>query len=129
MNESDPLPDDTEPLSEFDLFPIVPPLNGSFTEPHTVVTVTWPDESQSHWIECPLCHATPTTVTRFEDSVVYDFDYFGRVTVPVTEYGFMEEWLGFHKEATDDEWCVALRLYREAGVHVYYDAHACPLED
>lgn len=99
MNESDPLPDDTEPLSEFDLFPIVPPLNGSFTEPHTVVTVTWPDESQSHWIECPLCHATPTTVTRFEDSVVYDFDYFGRVTVPVTEYGFMEEWLGFHKEA------------------------------
>lgn len=117
-----------DPLAEYD--PIVPPLTGGIEQPHTVVTVRWPDESESHWTECPVCTATPSRTTVFEDVILYDFDYFGRVVVPVTEFGYLMEWLRFHDNASDDTWCTALRLYRDTGgVTVTFDDHACPLED
>lgn len=119
-----------DPLAEYALYPIVPPVPGGIEQPHTVVTVRWPDGSESHWTECPVCAATPSRTTVFEDVVIYDFDYFGRVVVPVTEHGYLMEWLRLHDNAPDDEWCAALRLYRDAGgVTVNFDDHACPLED
>lgn len=73
-----------------------------------------------------MCCATPTRTTVLTDVVVYDFDYFGRVAIPVTEHGYLAERLGFH----DDAWRTALRLYEEAGgVTVTFDEYACPLED
>ncbi|GMA18859.1 hypothetical protein MM440_05090 [Arsenicicoccus piscis] len=119
-----------DPLAEYALYPIVPPVTGGIEQPHTVVTVRWPDESESHWTECPVCAATPSRTTVFEDVVIYDFDYFGRVVVPVTEHGYLMEWLRLHDNASDDTWCAALRAYRDAGgVTVNFDHHACPLED
>lgn len=55
-----------DPLAEYALYPIVPPLTGGIEQPHTVVTVRWPDESESHWVECPVCAATPSRTTVFE---------------------------------------------------------------
>lgn len=119
-----------DPLAEYALYPIVPFLTGGIEQPHTVVTVRWPDDSESHWTECPVCSATPSRTTVFEDVIIYDFDYFGRVVVPVTEFGYLMEWLRFHDNAPDDTWCTALRLYRDAGgVTVNFDDHVCPLED
>lgn len=109
-------------------WPVIPPMNGDFAAAHTVVTVTWPWGWESGWIECPVCCATPSRVEWFTDLVYYDYSFFGRVAIPRTPHGFLEQWLACFATSPDDEWLKALHAFEEEGFVVDRAEHPCPME-